>query len=49
MNDQLRSIEEQKEADRKDIVVIKAFLAVFWMGMLLGIVIGIMIMKYLWN
>jgi len=47
MNDQFRIIEEQKEADRKDIVVIKALLGVFWMGMLLGIVIGILIMKYI--
>jgi hypothetical protein len=45
MNDILRHIEEQKEAHRKDVVVIRALLGVFWMGMLLGMIIGILLFK----
>lgn len=47
MNDLLRSIEEQKEADRKDVVVIRAFLAVFASGIIIGALLTILFFRYI--
>lgn len=47
MNDQLRIIEEQKEADRKDAVVIRAFLYVFGAGILIGALFTILFFRYI--
>ena len=47
MNDHLRSIEEQKEADRKDAVVIRAFLYVFGSGILIGSLLTMLFFRYI--
>lgn len=47
MNDQLRSIEEQKEADQKDAAVIRAFIVVFGAGIFFGALLTILIFRYI--